>query len=91
MSHHDVSSPQLPPSSPATRQTPVKSASRVLDVIEWLAAAPDGLVFSDLARHLSLPKSSLHGLLMVLTERGYVAFDPERRTYSLGIRVWEAG
>ncbi|HET8522538.1 MAG TPA: IclR family transcriptional regulator [Thermomicrobiales bacterium] len=80
-----------PPSADQHKQSQVKSAARVLDLIEGLAAAPDGLGFSDLARQQALPKSSLHGLLAVLTDRGYVTFDPERRTYSLGIRVWEAG
>jgi DNA-binding IclR family transcriptional regulator len=44
-----------------------------------------------LGRRLGLPKSSLHELLAALTERGYVEFDSDRRTYSLGIRVWELG
>lgn len=70
---------------------PVKSAARVLDIVEALAGEPDGLSFSDLARRLDLPKSSLHGLLATLTDRGYVGFDPERHTYLLGIRVWEHG
>jgi DNA-binding IclR family transcriptional regulator len=80
-----------PPSTDRQKQSQVKSAARVLDLIEGLAAAPDGASFSDLARQQHLPKSSLHGLLAVLTDRGYVTFDPQRRTYSLGIRVWEAG
>jgi DNA-binding IclR family transcriptional regulator len=70
---------------------PVKSAARVLDIVEALAAEPEGLSFSDLVRRLDLPKSSLHGLLATLTDRGYVGFDAERHTYLLGIRVWEHG
>jgi DNA-binding IclR family transcriptional regulator len=70
---------------------PVKSAVRVVDILEALATQPDGLSFSALGRRLGLPKSSLHELLAALTERGYIAFDEERRTYALGIRVWELG
>ena len=70
---------------------PVKSAVRVVDILEALATKPDGLGFSELGRRLGFPKSSLHELLAALTERGYIAFDEERRTYALGIRVWELG
>ena len=73
--------------SDAPSRTPVKSAARVLDVLEALAATPDGLGFSALATALELPKSSLHELLGVLTDRGYVAFDAPRRVYALGIRA----
>ncbi|MGH2560077.1 MAG: IclR family transcriptional regulator [Thermomicrobiales bacterium] len=72
-------------------QAQIKSAGRVLDIIEALAAAPAGLGFAELSRAQRVPKSSLHGLLSVLTARGYVSLDAQRRTYGLGIRVWEAG
>jgi DNA-binding IclR family transcriptional regulator len=72
-------------------QAQIKSANRVLDIIETLAAAPDGLAFSEIAQRRNLPKSSLHGLLSVLSARGYVMRDPDRQTYALGVRVWEAG
>ena len=69
----------------------VKSAGRVLDLIEVLSAEPDGLTYTQLLRTLHWPKSSLHELLIILTERGYIEFDPAERTYALGIRVWESG
>jgi DNA-binding IclR family transcriptional regulator len=80
-----------PDTATPTQISQIKSADRVLDIIETLAAAPDGLGFSELAARRRVPKSSLHGLLAVLTGRGYVAHDPRRQTYALGIRVWEAG
>src|SRR4051794_40381350 len=70
---------------------PTKSAVRVVDILEALAVCADGLGFSDLGRRLGLPKSSLHELLAALTDRGYVTFDEDQRTYALGIRVWELG
>jgi DNA-binding IclR family transcriptional regulator len=73
------------------RQPRVKSAERVLDIVEALARDPRGLTFTDLLRVLQLPKSSLHELLRVLTERGYVEYDPASHLYMLGIRVWESG
>jgi DNA-binding IclR family transcriptional regulator len=73
------------------RTAQVKSAGRVLDIIELLMAHPDGLRFSELQERLQLPKSSLYELLSVLSARRYIEFVAERRVYLLGIRVWEAG
>jgi DNA-binding IclR family transcriptional regulator len=69
----------------------VKSAERVLDIVEVLSAEPNGLTYTALLRTLHWPKSSLHELLIVLSERGYIEFDPDERTYTLGIRMWESG
>ncbi len=78
-------------SEPRTVQAKVKSADRVLDIIDALAVHRHGMTFTELQRHLTLPKSSLHSLLGVLTQRGYVEFDEARRSYVLGIRIWERG
>ncbi|HET7568749.1 MAG TPA: IclR family transcriptional regulator [Gaiellaceae bacterium] len=67
----------------------VKSARRALEILEHLTRGPIG--FSRLADELGYPRSSLHGLLATLTEMGWVELDPRTRTYSLGIRAWEAG
>ena len=83
-----VSEPQR---GTAAKERQVKSAGRVLDLMTGLAAAPNGLAFADLARLHHLPKSSLHGLLTVLTARGFAEYDPDLRMYSLGIRAWEIG
>ncbi|WP_173934363.1 IclR family transcriptional regulator [Chelativorans sp. Marseille-P2723] len=69
----------------------VKSAERVLDLLETIGASPNGTTFSDLGASLGIPKSSLHALLNVLTSRGYIEFDQASRRISLGIRIWETG
>lgn len=69
----------------------VKSAERVLDLIETLAANERGLTFPALSQVTGFPKSSLHALLGVLTSRQYLAFDERTRLYSLGLRIWENG
>jgi DNA-binding IclR family transcriptional regulator len=69
----------------------VKSAERVLDLIEHLGRQRGGASFGALAHELGIPKSSLHALLEVMTAREYVQHQAGQRTYSLGIRVWEAG
>ena len=53
----------------------VKSASRVLDLLEIFAAAPSPLGVSELARRLSIPKSSVSALLRTLLLRGYLERD----------------
>lgn len=72
-------------------QQSVKSAERVLDIIELLAREPGGLSFTALLRMLQLPKSSLHELLGVLMRRGYITLAADTRSYTLGLRVWESG
>lgn len=69
----------------------VKSAERVLDLIETVAANRDGISFPALLQVTGFPKSSLHQLLAVLTARRYFTFDERTRRYSLGVRVWENG
>lgn len=71
--------------------TTVKSALRVLLLIELLTDHPRGLTFPEIREALDLPKSSLHGLLKVTTERGHLTFDEGNRTYRLGVRQLEAG
>ncbi|MEH1013498.1 IclR family transcriptional regulator [Micromonospora sp. CPCC 206060] len=70
---------------------PVKSAGRALDVLEALAAAPSGRSLVELARTLEIPKSSLHGILRTMTQRGWVEADPTGSRFSLGVRALQVG
>ncbi len=78
-------------SDPVQEARSVKSAERVLDLLEHIGEKSDGTTFTALSRQLNIPKSSLHALLDVLTLRGYVELQKESRTYSLGLRLWETG
>lgn len=69
----------------------VKSARRVLDILELLSANTDGLKFPQIADLLGVPKSSLHALLATLHARKWIGFDETSRTYRIGMRAWEAG
>jgi DNA-binding IclR family transcriptional regulator len=51
----------------------VKSAGRVLDVLELFSASAGALGVTDVARKLDIPKSSAQGLLTTLAGRGYLA------------------
>jgi DNA-binding IclR family transcriptional regulator len=61
----------------------VKSAVRVLDLLELLALG-DEMSHADIADALDIPKSSLTQLLKTLVARGYIDFDPAAKGYRLG-------
>jgi IclR family acetate operon transcriptional repressor len=52
--------------------TPVKSALRTLDVIEFVVAHRQGVVAQEIAGALGIPVSSLSYLLTTLADRGYL-------------------
>lgn len=66
------------------RATSIKSADRVLDVLELLSRRGKALSHTELAVSLAIPKSSLTQLLRNLTTRGYLSFQPGPNTYELG-------
>lgn len=57
----------------------VKSAARVLDVLEFLSGRTEPVRLNELVTALRIPKSSAHGLLSTLVARGYVAKDSADR------------
>jgi len=69
----------------------VKSADRVLELIEFLAATPSRPTLTQLAQRLGIPKSSLHGLLRTMAARGWVATDETGTRFGLGPRALRVG
>jgi DNA-binding IclR family transcriptional regulator len=65
----------------------VKSAYRVLDLIEALGTWNSGLTHSELAEQLAIPKSSLSQLLRTMASRGYLTFDSDEKKYRLGKKI----
>ena len=57
----------------------VKSAARVLDLLELLSVTDEALGVSDVSRRLGIPKSSAAMLLATLEKRGYVVGDRNRQ------------
>lgn len=70
---------------------PVKSADRVLDILEAVAAASGRASFSQLMGGLGIPRSSLFQLLGNLVSRGYLEQDTATLRYSLGAKIAELG
>lgn len=74
----------------AERRAPlVKSADRVLDLLEHLAAAGGPCSFREISTELRIPKSSLSQLLGNLVARDYVKIDPQSGAYWLGDKLVE--
>lgn len=66
---------------------PVKSASRVLDLLELLAQQSTPASLTQIAQALQMPVSSCYELLRTLQARGYVLRDRTASTYVLGYRL----
>jgi IclR family acetate operon transcriptional repressor len=74
------------------RQSPVKSAERTLDIFELLAAEPQGLTVSAISDRLGIARSSAHGLLHTLRERGYLSVERDgTKRFHLGVRLIQLG
>jgi DNA-binding IclR family transcriptional regulator len=79
----------LEEASPTARQPTSSGVHATLAVLDLLAArAP--LVLSDIGRELGIAKSTLHRILGVLADRGWVVRDADGR-YDLGIRALRLG
>jgi DNA-binding IclR family transcriptional regulator len=57
----------------------IKSAGRILDMLEYMAALKEAAPLSQIVRDLKLPKSSAHGLIQTLAARGHVVQDGSGR------------
>ena len=71
-----------PAQSSPNQSSQVKSATRTLDIIEYVVAHPRPLVAQEIATALGIPVSSLSYLLATLVERDYLV--REGRRYSPG-------
>jgi IclR family acetate operon transcriptional repressor len=76
-----------PISSPSSQ---VKSATRTLDIIEYVVAHGRPLVAQEIAVALGIPVSSLSYLLATLVERGYLARDGRRYSAGPGLERLQA-
>ncbi|MFC3339407.1 IclR family transcriptional regulator [Paracandidimonas soli] len=70
----------------------VKSATRVLDLLELFSAATEPMGVTEVARKLDIPKSSAQALLLTLTGRGYLLRDENGYTLPPELRGgWVGG
>lgn len=71
------------------RTVSVKSAARVLDVLELVSTLREGIGVNELARRLEIPNSSASALIATLQGRGYLALEADG--YRLAETYREAG
>ncbi|MEV6171762.1 IclR family transcriptional regulator [Streptomyces sp. NPDC051954] len=69
----------------------VKSAARVLEVLELLGADGAKLSLAELAGAMRVPKSSLHAVLRTMEARGWVDVDTRGTRYGLGLKALMTG
>jgi IclR family transcriptional regulator, KDG regulon repressor len=70
----------------------VKSAGRVLDIFELLAAEPDGLSVTEVGTKLRIARSSAHALVTTLAARGYLRRErPDSKRFTLGVPLVQLG
>lgn len=67
----------------------VQSIERVFDIIELLSTAQDGMALTDISKGLDLHKSTVHRLMAVLRDRGYIDKHESSGRYRLGPRFVE--
>ncbi len=63
--------------------------SKGLDILEFLASEAEAQKKADIARALERSISEIFRMLVVLEERGYVAFDEHSERYSLTTKLFE--
>jgi DNA-binding IclR family transcriptional regulator len=63
------------------------TVGKALDVLDQVAAFGRPARFSELLDQSPFPKATLYRFLQTLTSQGMLAYDPDRQTYSLGVRL----
>ncbi|MEC9432665.1 MAG: IclR family transcriptional regulator [Pseudomonadota bacterium] len=65
----------------------VKSAVRVIEILEFFEAERRALKVSDIVEGLRMPQSSVSTLMKTLAAQGYVEFEPQTRRYRPAARL----
>ncbi len=73
------------------KSSPALSLERGLSLLELLSKEPFEMNMQEISGRLNIPSASLWRILKVLTDRGYVIFDPKRHTYRLGFKLMSMG
>ena len=63
------------------------TVGKALEVLEHVARLGRPVRFSELQAASPFPKATLYRLVRTLSGRGMLSFDPERKTYQLGMRL----
>ncbi len=69
----------------------VKSADRVMQIMELLANRPRRATLSEISQELGIPVSSLHGLLQTMKRRMWLEVDETNTRFGIGIHALLVG
>ncbi|MEF3306165.1 IclR family transcriptional regulator [Paenibacillus sp. GYB003] len=67
----------------------VKSADRVLDILELFAEEQEAYSITDIATRLDMPASSAYMLVQNLLSRGYLESDRSGKLFHIGYKIFE--
>jgi DNA-binding IclR family transcriptional regulator len=63
------------------------TVGKALSVLDEIASFGRPVRFGEVLEQSTLPKATLYRFVQTLTNQGMLSFDPDRQTYSLGIRL----
>jgi IclR family transcriptional regulator, KDG regulon repressor len=63
------------------------TVGKALDVLDMVAMAGRPMRFSELLAAGPYPKATMYRFLQTLTNQGMLAYDPDRQSYALGVRL----
>ena len=66
---------------------PDGTVGKALDVLDMVAGAGRPVRFTELLANSAFPKATLYRFLQTLTNQGMLMLDPDRGTYTLGVRL----
>jgi DNA-binding IclR family transcriptional regulator len=69
----------------------LRSLKKVFLLIDAFTAEVPEWTLADLARHVEMPKPTVHHIMTTLLEGGWIDRHPESKKFRLGLRLWEKG
>jgi len=63
------------------------TVGKALNILDVVAAANRPLRFTEMLATSPYPKATLYRFLQTLTQQGMLAYDPDRQSYTLGVRL----
>jgi DNA-binding IclR family transcriptional regulator len=69
----------------------LRSLKKVFLLIDAFTAEVPEWTLADLARHVDMPKPTVHHIMTTLLEGGWIDRHAESKKFRLGVRLWEKG
>lgn len=71
------------------KENSVQTLDRTFDIIELLAAAPNGMGVTEIGQKIGLHKSTVYRLINALVQRGYLEKEQNTGLYKIGLKFIE--